>query len=163
MSDDRLDQLDYYTLLGVAEDAPADGVRDAFHAFALKYHPDRHVGGPPEKIARAEQIFRRGAEAYKVLLHPDTRRAYDEGLRRGRLRYDPEADREGRPTTSRLSVRAPKARPFASKAQQAIRNEDWKTAKLNLQIALSHEPGNVLLEARLAEVERHLSECGRKR
>lgn len=156
MARDRLEQLDYYTLLGVERDATADGIRDAFHAFALKFHPDRHVDGPSEKIARAEQIFRRGAEAYRVLLDPETRRRYDEGLRRGKLRFDPDDEGEGRPTTSRFGVLSPKARPFASKAQQAIRSEDWKTARLNLKIALTHEPGNALLEARLAEVEKRL-------
>lgn len=156
MTQDRLDQLDYYTLLGVEPNATADAIRDAFHAFALKFHPDRHVDGPPEKVARAEQIFRRGAEAYRVLLDPETRRHYDDGLRRGKLRYDPDDEGEGPPTTSRFEVRSPKARPFASKAQQAIRAEDWKTARLNLQIALTHEPGNPLLEAWLAEVEKHL-------
>lgn len=156
MADDRLDQLDYYTLLGLEENATADGIRDAFHVFALKFHPDRHVGGPPEKLARAEEIFRRGAEAYKVLLDPELRRRYDDGLRRGKLRWDPEEQGDGRPTTSRFGVKSVKARPFVSKAQEAIRSEDWKMARLNLRIALQHEPDNDLLKARLAEVESRL-------
>ena len=155
MSRDRLELLDYYTLLSVSSDATADAIRDAFHAFALKFHPDRHVGGPPEKIARAEQIFRRGAEAYRVLLDPELRRRYERALEKGKLRLDDDEQEEG-PTTSRLGIKSPKARPFASKAQEAIRKQDWKTAKLNLQIALRHEPGNALLEARLAEVEARL-------
>lgn len=156
MSEDRLDQLDYYTLLGVEEGATADEIRDAFHAFALRFHPDRHVGGPPEKIARAEEIFRRGAEGYKILLDPELRRLYDDGLQKGRLRWDPEKARDGRPSTGRFGLASAKARPFASKAQQAIRDKDWRMAQLNLKIALQHEPGNAILEARLAEVEQRL-------
>lgn len=156
MSEDRLDQLDYYTLLGISEAASADEIRDAFHAFALKYHPDRHVGGAAEKLARAEQIFRRGAEAYKVLLDPEMRRTYDHGLRKGNLRYTYEPTSDRPPTTSRFGVSSSKARPFATKALEAIRDEDWKTARLNLKIALQHEPGNALLEARLADVEQRL-------
>jgi curved DNA-binding protein CbpA len=156
VADDRLDQLDYYTLLGVPQDATADGIRDAFHLFALKFHPDRHVGGPTEKIARAEEIFRRGAEAYKVLLEPELRRRYDDGLRDGKLRYDPEVQGDGRPTTGRFGVKSVKARPFVTKAQEAIRSEDWRTARLNLRIALQHEPDNDLLKARLEDVERRL-------
>ena len=161
MKGDRLDQLDYYTLLQVEPDATADDIRDAFHQFALKYHPDRHAGASDAKVARAAQIYRRGAEAYRVLLDPESRRLYDRGLDRGRLRYDPDPEelRESRfptPGSGKIGVRSAKARPFASKAEQAIKTEDWKTARLNLKIALTHEPGNALLEARLAEVEKHL-------
>lgn len=161
MADDRLDQLDYYALLQIDERATADQIRDAFHRFALKYHPDRHVGSTEPRIARAAEIYRRGSEAYRVLLDPEQRRLYDVGLAKGRLRYAPDAEerRESRfptPGSGKIGVHSAKARPFASKAEHAIRTQDWKTARLNLKIALSHEPNNPLLEARLAEVEKHL-------
>jgi curved DNA-binding protein CbpA len=153
---DRLDLLDYYTLLGLEPDASMDDIRRAFHTFALKYHPDRHVGGTDAKLGRASQIFRRGAEAYRVLTDPEARRRYDEQLRLGKLRYDPNVEdlrRSKRPGSGVLAVHSPKARPFFQKADAAIRAKDWNTAKLNLRIALSHEPGNELIEARLAMVE----------
>lgn len=156
---DRLDQLDYYTLLSVAEDASADAVRDAFHAFALRYHPDRFAGAPAEKQERAAQIYRRGAEGYRVLMSPSSRRRYDEGLARGRLRLSPEIERETqRPSSSnRIGVKSARARPFATKALTAYREGDFRTAKLNLQMALQHEPDNALLRARLADVEQRLA------
>lgn len=161
MVDDRLDKLDYYTLLRIGDDATADEIRDAFHRFALKYHPDRHVGSGDAKLSRAAQIYRRGAEAYRVLLDPEKRRLYDLGLAKGRLRYAPDAQekrgsRFPTPGSGKIGVHSAKARPFASKAERAIREEDWKTARLNLKVALSHEPDNPLLEARLAEVEKRL-------
>ena len=156
MSDDRLDLLDYYTLLGVDEDAGTDAIRRAFHAFARKFHPDNHFGGAPEKLQRATQIFRRGAEAYRVLLDPELRDEYDRQLQRGQLRYRPEERRSTRPPSGALQIRSPKARPFATKAQQAMAKKDWKSARLNLKIALQHEPDNPLLTARLAEVEARL-------
>ena len=157
MSDDRLDQLDYYDLLQVETSATADEVRRAFHAFAAKFHPDRFAGAPPEKQERAAHIYRRGAEAYRVLLDPEQRRAYDAQRARGKLRLDPEekTDRGGAPTGS-LAIRSPRARPFAQKAVEAVKKGDWATARLNLKLALQHEPGNALLEARLAEVEQNL-------
>ncbi len=155
---DRLDQLDYYTLLSLEQDASSDAIRAAFHEFALRYHPDRFSEAPPEKRARASQIYRRGAEAYRVLMDPGRRRQYDEQLARGRLRFDPETDKQSiRPTSStRLSVSSPRARPFATKALQAFNQGDYKTAKLNLKMALQHEPDNALLKARLADVEQKL-------
>lgn len=164
MSDDRLDQLDYYDLLQIEEGASADDVRRAFHAFALRYHPDRFAGTPPEKQERAAQIYRRGAEAYRVLCDREQRRAYDEQRQRGKLRFDPEdaprtssppAGSEGSPSQS--AVRSPRARPFVQKASEAAKKGDWAVAKLNLKLALQHEPGNPLLEARLSEAEARLA------
>src|SRR5262245_20119906 len=86
MSDDRLDQLDYYTLLGVAEDAEVAAIRRAFRTFALKYHPDRFAGEAPDSVARATAIYRRGSEALEVLSDPVARKAYDLALAGGELR-----------------------------------------------------------------------------
>ena len=162
---DRLDELDYYTLLGVSAEATADDIREAYHSFALRYHPDRHVGEEPEIVGRAAEIFRRGAEAYSVLLDPARRGRYDEGLSRGELRLASElretqrADRPPRPGPD--AIRSLKARPFAARAEQAIAARDWKQARLNLQIALQHEPGHTGLSERLAEVEARLRRSSR--
>ena len=156
--DDRLDQLDYYELLSVEEGASADDVRRAFHAFAVKYHPDRHSDGSPEKVERAAQIYRRGAEAYRVLCDREQRRVYDDQRSRGKVRFDPEdvpRTSEG-PGTGSIQVRSPRARPFVQKASDAYKKGDWAAAKLNLKIALQHDAGNALLEARLADVEQKL-------
>jgi curved DNA-binding protein CbpA len=155
VSGDRLDELDYYTLLQVEPSATADAIRGAFHRFALKYHPDNHTDGGPEKLARANQIYRRGAEAYRVLSNPEARRAYGAQLAAGKLRYEPEGGGTGE--TRRPSVRsrlpAPKARPFYARAQQALKEGSYQQARLNLQVALGHDPENPELLALLAEAE----------
>ncbi len=43
----RLEELDYYTLLGVERDADPSQIRKAFRAFARRYHPDRHAKTTP--------------------------------------------------------------------------------------------------------------------
>lgn len=158
---DRLDHLDYYTLLRIEEAATADAIREAFHVFALRYHPDRFAGAPGEKRERAAEIYRRGAEGYRVLMNSGSRSRYDEGLSKGRLRLTAEEERRGeidrRNPTAQMGVRSPRARPFATKAQMAFKKGDYKTAKLNLKMALQHEPENALLIARLAEVEQRLA------
>ena len=158
MSADKLDRLDYYTLLRVEDDATADAIRAAFHDFALRYHPDRFAGASSQRVERAAQIFRRGAEAYRVLMSPQTRQLYDRELKTGKLRLQGDDERDAaRPSSSnRLTVRSPRARPFATKALTAYRSGDFKTAKLNLKMALMHEPDNALLQARLADVEEKL-------
>ncbi|MFK7990391.1 MAG: DnaJ domain-containing protein [Sandaracinaceae bacterium] len=154
---DRLDLLDYYTLLQVEDRASADEVRRAFHLFALRYHPDRFASAPPDKRERAAQIYRRGAEAYRVLMNSASRTRYDAGLRRGKLRLHGDAQRQStRPGSGRLVVRSARARPFATKALDAYRKGDFKAAHLNLKMALVHEPDNALLRARLDDVEARL-------
>lgn len=155
---DRLDLLDYYTLLGLEQGCTMDAIRDAFHRFALKFHPDNHLGGGPEKQRRAAEIFRRGAEAYRVLSNPETRRAYDEGLARGDLRLKPEADTgtSRRPKSGSQKVNR-KAHPFFRKAEQAIKRGDFQSAKLQLKIAKQHDPESELIDARLAFVQQELT------
>ncbi|MEO0325757.1 MAG: DnaJ domain-containing protein [Myxococcota bacterium] len=149
---DRLDRLDYYALLGVSREDPPDRVRAAFHRFALKYHPDNHAD--PKKKRRANAVFRRGAEAYRVLGDAQARRLYDAGLAEGRLRLRTGAlEEERRRVTTRRSVKQAKARPFFAKARRAMAAGDLDGARLNLKIALQHEPGNELLEELLSKVE----------
>ena len=83
---DQLELLDYYTLLELRDDATPEEIRDAFHRFALRFHPDRHIGAPVEKIERATHIYARGAEAYRALIDPELRKRYDVLLARGHLR-----------------------------------------------------------------------------
>ena len=63
-----LDQLDYYALLEVEDDATMREIKSAFRKFARKFHPDRFAGSNEAKIERAAQIYRRGSEAFQVLV-----------------------------------------------------------------------------------------------
>ena len=144
---------DYYALLGVPRDATSDAVRKAFHELARKYHPDRWTGQPDAE--RAGAIYRRGAEAYRVLMDSADRVRYDQGLARGEVRLAPAATETGgrTPPASVTTIKNPKARPYWQKAQQAIKAGDFKTAKLNLRLALNFDPGNPMIEASLKDVE----------
>lgn len=162
MANARLARLDYYALLQVARDAPADDVRRAFHRFAVRYHPDRFVaqGAAPERVARAGEIYRRGAEAYRVLCDPQQRKLYDAGLQDGRLRFDPQAEPPAsvqRSASWPVKVRNPAARPFARKAERAYEAGDWASCRLNLKLALNKDRGHPQLEALLQAVEGKLA------
>jgi len=63
---------DYYGVLGVGRDAPADEIRKAFRKLARKYHPD--VSKEPDAEARMKEVN----EAYAVLSDPEKRAAYDQ-------------------------------------------------------------------------------------
>jgi hypothetical protein len=71
------------------------------------------------------------------------------------LRFDPSLVRSSQRASlpaAQATLRTGKARPFVAKAEQAMRANNYAMAKLNLQIALQHEPGNAELEQKLREV-----------
>ena len=67
---------DYYEVLGVESDAPAEQVRAAYRKLALKYHPDRN-----RDDAAAAARMKALNEAYAVLSDTPKRAEYD-ALRR---------------------------------------------------------------------------------
>ena len=70
----------YYEVLGVVRNAPAEEIKRAYRQMALKHHPDRNPGN-----REAEERFKEAAEAYSVLGDPEKRTTYDrfglDGLR----------------------------------------------------------------------------------
>jgi DnaJ-class molecular chaperone len=64
---------DYYTILGVSRTESAGGIRTAFRELARRYHPERI--GP-----RGASFLQELLTAYHVLLDPEKRRHYDQGL-----------------------------------------------------------------------------------
>ena len=159
---DPLEQLDYYALLELEHGVSSDEVRRAFHRFAAKYHPDKWVarGADARTVERAAQIYRRGAEAYRVLTDARRRKEYDVQLARGVMRYDANLEPAAEPVSATkwpIKVKNPLARPFATKAEQAFKACDWGTAKVNLRMALSKDAGNAQIALLLAEVEQKLT------
>ena len=152
-----LDKLDYYTLLGVDDEASIAQVKAAFRKFARKYHPDRYAGADPEKIEKATAIYRRGSEAYQVLTDPPARAAYDQALAKGELRLTSEARDKAsvsKPRAKRKEhpVRSAQARTLFEEAVDASKAQDWERAYKTLKAACEIEPGNPFLEDRLKKL-----------
>ena len=64
---------DYYATLGVAKNAPAKDIKQAYRRLARKHHPDVNPGDKA-----AESRFKEINEAYEVLGDAEKRRKYDE-------------------------------------------------------------------------------------
>jgi curved DNA-binding protein CbpA len=156
-----LDSIDYYTLLGVPRLYDRDELRDAYYRFAAQLHPDNFRDQEPELRRQVYAIFKRAAEAYRVLGDPRLKLTYDEGLAQGivRLRLDetaPAAPTE--PTFKSLS-----AKQLWRQAIQAEEAGDLKKAKLQLTLVLGHERDNPLVLEKMQSIEKRMREEGVKK
>jgi curved DNA-binding protein len=80
---------DYYKILGVARNASAEEIKNAYRKLARKYHPD------VSKEPRAEERFKEVGEAYEVLKDEEKRAAYDQlGQQRPGQNFRPPPDWE---------------------------------------------------------------------
>lgn len=163
---DPLDQLDYYTLLGVADEASEAEIKLAFRKFARKYHPDRFAGEPQEKLENASRIYRRGAEALAVLTDETLRRAYDAALRKGVVRLTEDvrdqaergARKEEQPAAAQAPIRTLEAQTLFKHAVEAAKREDWATSWKALRRAIEVEPDSAFLRTRFAQLDAKLRE-----
>ncbi len=64
---------DYYDILGVAKGASTAEIKKAYRKKAIQYHPDKNPGDP-----KAEEMFKKAAEAYEVLSDADKKARYDQ-------------------------------------------------------------------------------------
>src|SRR5215216_2460269 len=163
--DALIDESSYYEVLGLLEIADADAVREAFHQFAVAFHPDAFPEADEETGDALRRVFQRGAEAYRVLSRPDSRSEYDLALAKGQLRLDttiapaPLARNSDIRSLDEL-CRSPAARLFAKKAEQMLSNGDLLGAKRELQMALREDGDNVDLAERLDAVDLALYAMG---
>jgi curved DNA-binding protein CbpA len=162
-----LDDLTYYELFAIAQDAGPDDVRRAFHEFCDAFHPDRHVARSDDERAALSTIFKRGTEAYLVLSDSGLRGRYDEQLVAGGAAHPTRISLAHSRPPSRQSLgpqkledlaRSPAARPFARRAEELTEAGDFQQAKLQLVMANHMDPGNEALEAALRKVEAKLAE-----
>jgi len=64
---------DYYDILGISKNATAAEIKKAYRKKAIQYHPDKNPGDE-----KAEDMFKKAAEAYEILGDENKRARYDQ-------------------------------------------------------------------------------------
>ncbi|MEM1008836.1 MAG: DnaJ domain-containing protein [Myxococcota bacterium] len=155
----RIDQLDYYQLLGLSQDAPEPEVRKAFHKRARVLHPDLVYAHENQELrAAVDQIYRRMTEAYLVLRDKPKRDLYNQGLTGlvKRLRYtaEDEARLQEQKVQSKLVGKTKQGQKLFAQAEQLHLSGNLAKAVQNLRMALTFERDNAFFQQRLQEWEK---------
>ncbi len=167
---DNLDELSYYTLLGIDRRADAKDVKRAYFRVSREFHPDsyfrKNLGSYKSKI---ETIFKRIGTAYDVLSDPHMRKEYDENLP-----FEPnpeeiarqESDEEQKKKDQRLAqerrARILRRSPIANRKAQAEKHylsalqekgkNDTVSATNSIKLALVLDPNNETYRQLLSEL-----------
>jgi DnaJ-class molecular chaperone len=153
----HLDDESYYTFLGITPRATPGHIQEAFYRRAEKLHPDRFYNlSDLELRNKIYEVYKRVAEAYRVLENPAARKSYDEGLAQGRNRMIVQEREGARLKAPDEGIESPQAKRFFRMGLDSLRANDLKGALLNFNFALSMEPGNATIKAQVAEVEAKL-------
>lgn len=135
-----IDQLNYYQLLNVPLGATADQIKSGYHQVAKIYHPDSHRQASPQVRQCLHTVFKRMTEAYRVLYDFGRRKQYDAHLQKGGPARMAENKREQKgPRSPDADLKTLTGKRCFMAALQAIKRKDYMNAKLQLQLALTHE------------------------
>ena len=155
----NMDSYDYYTFLGLPQNAPLADIKKKYISMARKYHPDKFRNIPADIRAKAYEITKRANEAYSVLMNPARKVIYDK-----MLKENPDAKRfdfrikVSYEETPEDTIQNGQARRFAILAVKAIEGGDYKSALTQLKMAAAMEKNNAYIDRLINEVTQKLSQ-----
>lgn len=151
-TDEKLDQVSYYELLGVSQTASEEEIDAHYYKLAGRLHPDRFVGrSTQEGLNSLNRICARLAQAKKILLTPELRTSYDLGLAKGNNRLEENSDKTRK--LSKQDPATPMARGLYDKAMAEIARGATSAAKAKLKLAKQYEPGSAAIAVALAALK----------
>ena len=160
-----LDQLDYFGVLKITQDATPPEIKAAYYRESRAYHPDRFAAvASPEVRDVIGRIYRRVNEAYTVLRDDRKRVRYLAEVtgpdRARKLRFT-EAEESAVQVEQKKKLeeqfgQTPNGRKFYATATLEMKAGRWDAAERALKSALMNEPANARFKEQLALVQAEL-------
>lgn len=130
----------YYTILGVSQNATREQIRERFLSLARERHPDHYQGDTKNQ---AEIDFQAITEAFNVLSNPERRRRHDLELARPKAGEGQKADRKQ------------VAKVYLTRGVKAYRDKNYLEAADNFDRATREDPDNAQAWHHLARACSH--------
>lgn len=157
----NIDNLDYYQVLNLAQDATPVDIKQSYYAQSRSLHPDNFYHLPDDELrSGVNKIFKRVTEAYNVLRDDRKRRVYTQnvnGPQRTELLRFTEASEEQQKAQEKAEKEVtlnPKAKALYLQSVQKMNASNWDGAFKDLQTALMFDPSNERLKAIKEEVDK---------
>jgi curved DNA-binding protein CbpA len=172
----------YHEILGVAPEADAKTIKQAYFGLSKQFHPDRYFRrnlGP--YAARVERIFKKVLEAYELLSDPATRPEVQRELTAEPSAPPAAAEAQAAPAgaappdaAAALRLRARlaslgrqhrahgdrrrKAKGFFESGMAAFKKERWLEAAGSVRLAIAFDPHNESYRSAFSDVQRKAHE-----
>ena len=151
-----MDELDYFQILKVGQDASPSQIKAAYYRESRAYHPDRFFQLPNLDLKEAiGRIYKRINEAY-VCLRDDTRRAkyladVNGSERQKKLRFVEASEQELKKDKEQEVGSTPQGRKFFMAGLADMAAQRFAAAERNFKMALTYEPNNPNYKAKRDE------------
>ena len=145
----NLQNLNHFEFMGLDPNSSMKDVRSAYHNASRSFHPDLFHSEKNQKIKeKSKRVFKEIVASYMVLRDEEKRKAYVESL------FSSTRKKEEKKKT--MVPKSVQARKYYEEALKFLKADNLSSAKLNLQLALSYESDNYLLQKMLKDVDSKL-------
>lgn len=142
----RLDEQNFFEVLGIDESATSQQVQKAYLALAKKWHPDRLPKSLDDHKAKVAKVFAKVNEAYQTLSDDQKREEYIDLVNHG---GGTARDRE-------LIERAMDAGLVFQKGEVMFKKGEYVEAEALVHQAMQADPENLEYRAMLAWIQAHV-------
>jgi curved DNA-binding protein CbpA len=142
----NLETLNHFEMMGVEPNASEKEIRDTYRDVSKHFHPDRFFNSNNQTLKEiAKRVFKEMVASYLVLKEEDKRKEYLEHIFSSQRKKD-EKNKATLP-------KSPQARRYYDQAVRFMEEQNYSSAKLNIQLAMSYEADNYLLLKTLKEIK----------
>jgi DnaJ-class molecular chaperone len=151
-----LDELDYFQILKVGQNAIPNEIKAAYYRESRAYHPDRFSTLPPGELKdNIGKIYKRINEAYVCLREDSKRVKYLADIigpeRQKKLRFVEASEQELKREKEQEVGATPQGRKFFMAGLADMAAQRFASAERNFKMALTYEPSNENFKAKRDE------------